>query len=143
VNDTQTANDTKTASASRSRLVLKLLPGGILLAAFYAFWIWAIYFPPGWVLTITGAADETGKTYGFHSGFGGSLLFSAAIIFPIWYYARTCKHSWDCLLPGTYTLAGSGARVCKWHHPNPPREGEGHHEWLHRLHTEQTVSMRQ
>jgi hypothetical protein len=90
----------------------------LLLAVYYLAIGWAVYHPPPLVLYLTGASREAGPIYGFWSGFGGSLLFSAAVLFPLWYYQHTCHDSFSCLRWGRYPAAGGIFKLCHRHHPD-------------------------
>jgi hypothetical protein len=105
----------------------------VLLAAYYALWYWLIYHPPQFVLAASGAAAESKTVYGFWSGFGGTLIFSAALLFPPWYYRHTCHHHFSCLRWGKYEAAGGVFKLCGTHYPNPRRDGETHEQWIARL----------
>lgn len=105
----------------------------VLLLAYYGMWFLLIWTPA--LYWLTGANDESGPIYGFHSGFGGSVLFGAAMVAPVWYYARTCHHSATCLWYGKYQAAGGTFKLCHRHHPDLQGE-KPHGELIHRLHRE-------
>lgn len=107
----------------------------LLLLAYYLVLGWLIYVPPHLSTYLTGAAAEPGKTYGFWSGFGGTLIFSAMVLFPPWYYRHTCHHSISCLRWGKYEAAGGIFKLCHVHHPDMNGE-RPHHDMIHRLHEE-------
>lgn len=86
-------------------------------------------------LVLTGAANEAGRSYGFWSGFGGTVLFSALIISPGWYWQRSCHDSWKCLRWGKYPAAGGLFKLCHHHHPDLQGQ-RPHRELIHRLHAE-------
>lgn len=106
----------------------------LVLAGYYFFIGWLIYHPPAASLYLTGAGSETRPIYGFWSGFGGTLIFSAAVLFPPWYYRHTCHDHFSCLRWGKYSAAGGIFKTCKVHYPDQPKNGESHRDWLHRLH---------
>lgn len=107
-----------------------------VLGAYYAFIGWCIFFPSSIVANnLTGAGQEGKNIYGFWSGFGGTLLFSAAVLFPPWYYQHTCHYSYKCLRWGRYQAAGGTFKLCHVHHPD--MQGiKPHHDMIHRLHEE-------
>lgn len=105
------------------------------LAGYYAFIAWCVFFPSNIVGTLTGAPAESKATYGFWSGFGGTLLFSAAVLFPPWYYQHTCHHSYKCLRWGKYQAAGGTFKLCHVHHPDMQGK-RPHGDMIHRLHKE-------
>lgn len=107
----------------------------LALGAYYTCIIWIIFFPTSLSGTLTGATAEAKSTYGFWSGFGGTLLFSALVLFPPWYYQHSCHHDVMCLRWGRYPVAGGLAKVCRKHHPDID-ESRPIHEELHRLHLE-------
>ena len=108
----------------------------LTLTAYYALIIWAVYHPPALASHLTGAAAEPGPVYGFWSGFGGTLLFSAAVLAPPWYYQHSCHHHFSCLRWGRYAAAGGTFKLCAAHYPTPRKPGESRHEWIKRLHGE-------
>lgn len=77
-----------------------------------ALWHWLVHV----YFAVTGAADEPGKTYGFWSGFGGTLLFSAICLFPVWWYHNNC-HQHRCWRVGRHPVEGTGITTCRRHHP--------------------------
>jgi hypothetical protein len=105
----------------------------LALGGYYVFIGWLIYRPPTFSLYATGAGSETHPTYGFWSGFGGTLIFSAAVLWPPWYYQHTCHDHFSCLRWGKYEAAGGIFKLCHRHHPDfagkRPRR-----ELIHALH---------
>ena len=98
-------------------------------------WLAWLYF------AVTGAANEAGHAYGFWSGFGGTVLFSAIVLSPVWWWHHSCHHSAWCLRWGKYPAADGLFRLCHVHHPD--LEGRRPHgeliERLHREHRERTT----
>jgi hypothetical protein len=92
-------------------------------------WLIHAYF------ALTGAAYEPGKAYGFWSGFGGTVLFSAVIMSPVWWWHHTCHDSARCLRLGRYPAAGGVFRLCARHHPDFGGE-KPRRELIHRMHRE-------
>lgn len=113
----------------------KALLIGAFLLAYYTALIGVIYYAPTVVSHLTGASLESGPIYGFWSGFGGTLIFSAMVLFPPWYFQHSCHHDMLCLNWGRYPMAGGLAKVCRKHHPDID-ESKPIHEELHRLHLE-------
>lgn len=107
----------------------------LLLVGYYALLYGAIYNSPHQVLFLTGAGNEPGHIYGFWSGFGGSLLFSAMVLLPPWYYQHTCHDHFSCLRWGKHEAAGGTFKLCWRHHPDmgerPHRKmiAQLHREW--------------
>jgi hypothetical protein len=94
---------------------------------------------PHWLIhayfALTGANNEAGKAYGFWSGFGGTVLFSAVIVAPAWWWHHTCHHSPWCLRWGKYEAAGGVFRLCAAHHPDLAGQ-RPHRDLIHRMHAE-------
>lgn len=110
------------------------LLGIVIIAAYYLALTWLV-FRSSAGCQFTGACDETGRTYGFWSGFGGTVLFSAMILAPPWYLQHTCHSAWWCLRWGHYEAAGGVFKVCRFHHPDLQGQ-RPHGELIKRLHHE-------
>jgi hypothetical protein len=106
----------------------------LVLGAYFFLIGWLVYHPPGFSLYMTGAGNEPGRVYGFWSGFGGSLLFSAAVLFPPWYYQHTCHDHFSCLRWGKHPAAGGTFKLCWRHHPDMGTRP--HRALIHRMHAE-------
>jgi dipeptide/tripeptide permease len=63
-----------------------------------------------WFIAVTGTADESGKWYGFWSGFGGSNIVLLGGVFA-YYRAHEC-HNAKCHWPSRHTTA-KGYRLCR------------------------------
>lgn len=98
----------------------KLAPAALFAAATIAYWaaLWWLFVASTAACRITGACDETGHVYGSLSGFGGTLLFSAAMLAPPWYLRHTCHHAWWCVRWGAHEAAGGVFKLCRVHHPD-------------------------
>lgn len=105
----------------------------IALPLYYAALIACIFYTPHVVSHFTGAAAESGPVYGFWSGFGGTLLFSAAVLSPFWYYQHSCHYSMSCLRWGKYAAAGGTFKLCHMHHPDMMGT-RPHKNMIHQIH---------
>lgn len=104
----------------------------VLLLAYYFLLYLSIYNAPNFVFFLTGANAETGTHYGFWSGFGGTLIFSAMVLFPPWYYRHTCHDHFSCLRWGEHEAAGGIFKLCWKHHPDMGTRP--HHDMIVSLH---------
>jgi hypothetical protein len=70
-----------------------------------------------WFWWLTGSRDETGRAYGFWSGFGGSIpdfLILGSIVAVVRH--RNC-HVTGCKKIRTHLVPGTPYRACPKHHP--------------------------
>lgn len=97
----------------------KLAPAALFAAATIAYWaaLWWLFVASTVTCRLTGACQESGHVYGSLSGFGGTLLFSAAMLAPPWYFRHTCHDSWKCVRWGSYPDS-RGIAWCWKHHPD-------------------------
>lgn len=121
----------------------KLAPAVIFAAITGLYWValWWLFVASAAACRVTGACTETGHVYGSLSGFGGTLLFSAMMLAPPWYFQHTCHDSWACLRWGKYAAAGGLFRYCRHHHPDLAGQPLTR-EFRHRLHLEHTQRVR-
>lgn len=73
--------------------------------------------------------------YNFWSGWAGSFFVGTIVYFTLFYWHRTCHHSWKCLRLGKYQAADGLFKLCHLHHPDlEGRRPTG--ELIARLHRE-------
>lgn len=98
----------------------KLAPAAVFAAVTGLYWValWWLFVASAVMCRVTGACAETGHVYGSLSGFGGTLLFSALMLAPPWYFQRTCHQAWWCVRWGAHPAAGGIFKLCRYHHPD-------------------------
>ena len=75
----------------------------------FRFWHFLLYW--------TGVSQESGRGYGFWSGFGSCLMYFTAIT--VWWRKHTC-HVDHCFRFGHHDVTGTPYTVCRKHHPDVP-----------------------
>lgn len=73
----------------------------------------------GWYWWLTGARDESGRAYGFWSGFGGSIPDFLILGGIVTLYRHHNCHVKGCPWIGRHEYEKDGVtfKVCKTHHP--------------------------
>lgn len=88
------------------------------------------------LFVLSGARDEAGGWYGFHSGIGGAAYVSVIPAGAVLYWHSTCHASPWCLRHGKYEAAGGMFKLCQYHHPDMKDHVGSRLELIHRLHSE-------
>lgn len=92
--------------AARALAAIAFLAAVALLA-----WFWP--HARNEIFVLSGARDEPGGWYGFHSGLGGAAYVSLVPFGLLLWWHHTC-HAPRCLWPGRHTV--DGTRWCNRHH---------------------------
>jgi hypothetical protein len=71
---------------------------------------------------LTGARDEAGGYYGFHSGFGGAAYIDLPVVLVLFWWHHQCGVT-RCYWYARQTTA-AGERACWKHHPDRKRTVE-------------------
>lgn len=110
-----------------SRTVRSLAILGVIAAAGALAWWWPHVRNEFFVLS--GARDEAGGWYGFHSGLGGAAYVSVPVFLGAFWWHHQC-HVSGCFWYAR-RLTAAGERACWVHHPRKKRTAQDIHDAHH------------